>query len=104
MANIVEILIRGRDEASDVLKGTLKNLHDFSAQTTLLLGGVTALAGGMLALAKATANYADAIDEAREKTGIGAETLSGWKYAAEQSDTTFESLTGTLKALSQTIF
>jgi TP901 family phage tail tape measure protein len=56
--------------------------------------GILAALGGM---AKAAADYGDALRDTSIRTGVATETLAGYKLAAEQSGTSFESLQGALK-------
>lgn len=57
--------------------------------------GAAAVAGGLALfnLAKNTAEYGSAIFDATQKTGLGAETMSALKVAAEQSGSSFEGVT-----------
>lgn len=61
-----------------------------------LLGGVTALAGGMFALAKRSAEVGSQIFEAQEKTGIAASQLSGIMAIAKQTGGNFDGLSTAL--------
>lgn len=47
-------------------------------------------------LTKSTAEYGSSIFDASQKTGLGAETLSALRYAAETSGSSFEAITGTV--------
>jgi phage tail tape measure protein, TP901 family, core region len=49
------------------------------------------------------ANYGDEMLAASQKTGIATEALGGLKFAAEESNTSFEALTGGLALLSKNI-
>jgi hypothetical protein len=61
-----------------------------------LLGGVTALAGGMFALAEHSAEVGSKIFESSEKTGIAAGQMSGLMAVTKQVNGNFESLTTSL--------
>jgi hypothetical protein len=62
------------------------------------IAGVAAIATGaavgLFALTKSSAEYGGAIKDAQEKTGLGAQTLSTLRYAAEQGNQSFETLSG----------
>lgn len=64
-------------------------LIDVGAPLVAVGGAVTAAFIGM---SKQAANYGDAIRDASIRTGISTETLSGLKFAAEQTGTSFESI------------
>ncbi len=61
-----------------------------------MLGGATALAGGMFALADHAAAVGSKIFEASEKTGIGAAQMSGLMAIAKETGGDFDSLTTSL--------
>lgn len=68
---------------------------------TAVTGGVTAIAtaavatgAALLNLAKSAAEYGSEIFDATQKTGLSAEAISALKYAAEQSGSSFEAITG----------
>jgi len=61
-----------------------------------VLGGVTALAGGMFALAVHAAEVGSKVFESSEKTGIAAGQMSGLMALTKETGGNFESLTTTL--------
>src|SRR5262245_26856094 len=102
--NIVEILIKATDDFSAVTKQAKKEISSLGEMSKVVLGlsaAFTAAAGTIFALTKALADYGDEINTAKQKTGIAAEQLSVLKYAAEQSETSFDALVTGLTKFSQ---
>lgn len=62
-----------------------------------IAGGLTKL---LFDLAKEASDYGSAIYDASEKTGLGAETLSALKYAADQSGSSLENVAGSVQKFS----
>jgi hypothetical protein len=94
LGSILEGVGNKAGEAFDVAARKGRGLGGLVAGS--LLGGVTALAGGMFALALKTADAGSQIFEASEKTGIGAAQLSGLLAITKQTGGSFEGLTGSL--------
>lgn len=67
-----------------------------------VVGG--AVSGAFIAMARQAANYGDQIRDASIRTGISTEALSGLKFAAEQTGTSFEGVTGSLLRMSRSAF
>ncbi len=65
------------------------------------LGGLTEVGAKLLELSKSAAEYGDQIEHAAKKTGISIDAIQGLKYAAEQSDVSFEQLQQGLFRLSR---
>lgn len=61
--------------------------------------GATLSAAGIAAFVKSAIDMADTVGKAAEKFGMGADSLSALKYAAELGDVAFEGLTKSLKHL-----
>lgn len=67
----------------------------------LALGAaVASTAIGLFNLAKAASEYGSAINDAMDKTGLGAETLTSLKYAAETSGSSFEKVSAEISKFS----
>jgi len=64
---------------------------------------VTGAVAGISKLAKDTAEYADSIDKAAERTGIGREELQRLKFAAEQSGASLEAVESTASSFARRI-
>ena len=64
-----------------------------NAVAAAALAGGVAIAAGLVAAAEKAADYAVAIGRASALTGIGAEQMSGLRYAADVSGLSFDSLT-----------
>lgn len=97
---------------NDALKQTHKNAKDLEKSIRPLKDGLKDLGTGMLAvgsavtgalalMARQAANYGDSIRDAAIRTGLSTEALSKLKFAAEQSGTSFESLTAGLTKMSR---
>lgn len=69
-----------------------------TGKTMAAIGG--AITGTLAALVKTTANAGDQINDLSKRTGISAEALSQYKYAAEQSGTSLEGVVTGLRRLS----
>src|SRR5262245_43619762 len=61
----------------------------------------TATTTAFIAMAKQSANYGDAIRDASIRTGLSTEALSGLKFAAEQTGTSFEAINTGLVRMSR---
>jgi hypothetical protein len=69
-----------------------------------LLGTVTVGAiAGLYGLAKSASEYGSEIFDASEKTGLGAETLSSFKLAADQSSSSLEQVTAGVTKFSKSV-
>ena len=71
-----------------------------------VLGAFTAVSAGISSFVQSISKSIDAMDEmskASQKVGVAVETLSGLKYAAEQSGVGFEALQNGVKKLNQNL-
>ena len=62
-------------------------------QLAILTGAITGAAATLFAIAKKTAYYGEEMLAASQRTGMAVEQISALKFAAEQSETSFEALT-----------
>lgn len=81
---------------------TLKPLRE----RALDIGKAMSLTGGAVvtafaAMTKQAANYGDRIRDASIRTGISTQALSGLKFAAEQTGTSFEEVSGSLSRMTR---
>ncbi len=78
------------------------------ASTALIAGLWVAAAAAVVtalgAMAKASIDYGDEILKASEKTGLTTESLSKLKYAADQSNVSFDAVVNGLKFLERSMF
>lgn len=97
MANLGDMVVRIVGD----MTGFSKSLSD--TQKKMMAFGVNAAAIGAAVLAatkivsksvKDFADYGSAIFDASEKTGLSTDALQEWKFIAEQTGTTLESITG----------
>ncbi len=63
----------------------------------------TALTGALFGVVENTAKFEAGLEQLSERTGLSVEDLSKFKYAAEQSDTSLESLTTSIKFMGRTL-
>lgn len=96
---IVELLLdrttftKGLNDAGDDLKKFAATANKIgNALATVGAAGIASM-GGALTLASTSG---DALLKASERTRVAIETLSGLRYAAEQSGTSFDTLTGAI--------
>jgi len=82
-------------------KGLLSAIGPVGVVFTAITGAVTASTGAMAAMTKVAADYGDAINKSRVETGLSTEALSKWKFVADQTESSFEGLTGSLKFLAK---
>jgi len=95
---------------SSVLKSAMGDWDKFmggfiKAHPMMLAFGAGAVAAGVavIGMAKKTADTADALLKMSEETGVSVEKLSLLKFAAEQSDTSMESLSKGMEGLSRAV-
>src|SRR5215831_11709180 len=97
MTIAAEILIRAKDAFSDEIRNAKREFASLGdvAKDALAWGGIAATAATAIgAVTQEVAKYGEELHRASEITGLHAEQLSALKYAAEQTGTSFESLTG----------
>lgn len=102
----IDLLLKTGAFATDVSKaeGKLSSLSKSANRFGFAIG--TAISGAVGAVAGLTAvaiNFADELNDMSHKTGVSAEVLSGWGYAAKQSGTDIESLSAALPKLAKNI-
>src|ERR1043166_1065425 len=90
MANVVEILVRAKDEFSAVLSRADKSFKDLAIAGSAVSGAGLAISGTLLALTKAAANYGDSLNDLSKKTGASAAALAGCKLLADRSGSSIE--------------
>lgn len=85
-------------ELEKVVKPTKEALQDLGTVMTAAGGAIVA---GMLAATKATADYADHVNDLSKMTGASTENLSKWGFAAEQSGSSLDGVSLGLKLLAK---
>jgi hypothetical protein len=104
-ANIIEVILRARDQLSGVLKKSSKNVGGFSKSIL----GMGVAAGAMsaaiiLPMKKALAEtmaFGDEIGKTVQRTGVAAESLSTLGFVAERSGANFGALTNGLRRMAK---
>ena len=88
------------EKESKVLGGSLES--SFMKAQFAITGFLVATAG-ITAAIKRTIDYADSINDLANATGISVETLSALDYAAQQSGTTIQAVSSSLRILAQNL-
>ena len=99
MADFAQILIRAKDDTKGAFDSATRNLRGLEGAASKLNGALGTIglgaglsAAGLAAFAKQGIDAADALGDLSARTGVSVKTLAEWKLAAEQSDTSIESL------------
>ena len=90
--NVVEIVVRARDEASDKIKHLRGGLQEFAAAATLAAGAFTAASAAIVVFARDLARQADDMKRLAGATGLTVESVSRLGFAAGQSETDIQAL------------
>lgn len=101
----LDIILSAVDRASGVMAKVGKSTEDMGARLkasseqmsragNIMIATGTAVMTGLFASAKGAANMGEALKKASQVTGVTVEDLSTLKYAAEQSNVSFETLQG----------
>jgi hypothetical protein len=101
MAERAQILIRAKDEtaaAFSSVQGHFKGVHDTLRTLAPQIAAALSV-GGIIAFAKSAIDAGDAMNDMSQKTGLSVESLSRWRFVAEQSNATLESIQPGLKGL-----
>jgi hypothetical protein len=93
---------RSKDISKAISNGMKGALGSVAAFTGGLIGGLVSAQAAFQGFMNAV-NKADKLNEFSVRLGISTEQLSAWGYAAEQSGTDLESLTGALGKFSKTV-
>ncbi len=86
----------------DILKGVGGHLGSSAGIAAIGAAGLTA-GVALFNLTKQASDYGSAIFDASKKTGLGAESLSAMDFAAKQSGTSLEAITGGIAKFSKTV-
>lgn len=94
--------IKAAQKEAKEFEKTIKPTKELTKEwgTALLAVGSAAVIA-MGAAVKATADYADNINDLSQKTGVGTEILSKWGFAAEQSGSSLEGVSTGLRFLAK---
>ncbi len=92
------------DEFKKGLKDVEKGLKKFEGVAKLALGGGLAIAGGIGASVKQFSDLGSEVYDLSKKTGLGAETISKLKYAADQSGASISAVEVGVKKMQKTLF
>jgi len=107
MPNVVEVIIKGIDQATKPLSAPLKSLEDLSKAVAklgpIMAGTMAGVAAAFAGLTAHAINVADETGKAAQKAGTTAENFSAMGFAAKFSQVNTEQLGGSLKFLSKTM-
>ncbi len=103
-ANVAEVIIKAVDQATGPLKQIGGEANNMGASFTKA-GAAMAVAGGVIVGAlgmalNSTRQYADELAKASTRTGIAAESLAGFKLAAEQGDSSLQAVVASVRKMS----
>lgn len=105
MANKTEIILSAKDETRQAIDSAVGNLNRLKGGAEAITGGLSSLGGGLVAgligagfaaNIKSAIDSLDQFDEAAERIGITAESLSGLTYAGKLTGVQFDDLTGAI--------
>jgi hypothetical protein len=94
------------DRQSGRVASNFKVLEGLNWPSALMTGASAAagLTTALFGLAKEASDYGSAIFDASQKTGLTTETLSALKFAADQSGSSFEEISGVIPKFERAIF
>jgi hypothetical protein len=103
MTERAQILIRAKDETAGAFSSVQGHFKGMSDTLRTLAPQIAAAlsVGGVIAFAKSAIDAGDRMNDLSQKTGLSVESLSKWKFVAEQSNATLESIQPGLKGLAQ---
>ena len=107
MANTLELVVHGDDQASKVLEGIQGKIQGMSAG--LKKAGIpmtaagTAIVGSMALSVKSFAEAGDEVQKMAIKTGFSTEALSEWRYMAELGGTSLDAVEKGIKKMASTL-
>lgn len=103
MAERAQILIRAKDETAGAFSSVQSHFRGMSSTLAQLAPQIAAALsiGGVIAFAKSAIDAGEAMNDMSQRTGLSVESLSKWKFVAEQSGATLESIQPGLKGLAQ---
>lgn len=96
--NGIKSALREGKEWEKQIKPSMEITKDWGLAMTATGGAILT---AMFAATKATADYADNLNDMSQKVGVSTETLSKWGFAAEQSGSTLEGVGTGLKILAK---
>jgi tetratricopeptide (TPR) repeat protein len=102
--NIVEVIIRAKDDATKKLKSLNVSLKQVAVGAGIAAAAMAAAAVAVFKFTEAVAKQLDILNKASIQTGLSVETLSQLRFAADQNKTSFESLQRSLLIFSRNLF
>src|SRR4051812_10828593 len=107
MANVVEVIVKGIDQATKVLSAPIKSIEDLKNGLAKLgpiaVGTAAGVVSAFAALSLHSIHAADEMGKMAQKAGVSTEVLSALGYAAQLSDVPMDELAVGLKFLSQSM-
>ncbi len=109
--NIAELVVKLRDEISSNAENASKriralemNIQSIQRGALAAAAALTAVGGTLFAVTKSSADYADEIGKAAQRTGTTTEFLSALRHAGNLADVTFEDLSTGLVKFNSSVF
>lgn len=106
MSSDNELVVKLTALGDDFQSGINSALSSWTSLLSGMSGGITVfgtVTASLFAVAEKTADFEASLEKLSERTGMTVEGLSQLKYAAEQSDTSLESLTTSIKFMGRTL-
>lgn len=97
MASLGDMVVRIVGDTTGFTKSlteTNKKMLAFGVNATAVIAVVAKIGQTVVKAAKEFSDYGSAIFDASEKTGLSTDAIQEWKFIAEQTGTTLESVTG----------
>jgi len=99
--NIIEVLIKGKDEVTAKLKGVSGGIREVGKEIAAVAGVIAAAGAAITGLVMKIARWGDELAKASKKVGVTVEFLSAMDYAAQISGAQLASLTTGLRRLAR---
>lgn len=99
--NVVQVVIRAKDEASAEMKKFQGNTLAVAGALTAIVGAATAVSVSLFKIAESAAKNGEEMLAFSQKIGLSVEATSRLKYAAEQSETSIETMRVGLRFLAK---
>lgn len=94
-----EISITGGEKSSFTLKDLITKMGSLQVATVAEYGSLSALVGKLVAVTKASADAAVAIQDFEMQSGLSGQTLQQWQLAAEQANVSADAVANSLLGL-----
>lgn len=101
--NIAELFVnlgvKGSDKAVQAISGVKKNLGEVASMSLEAKAAIIGVIYGLERMMSASARQGTELENFNQLTGLSAQSLQQWQYAARQAGVSSEELTGSLKGV-----